>query len=294
MILLFLLMSFVCVWLWPSGRSLVLVGLLLPLPSRCLAQDPMQFAPFMRLNQQESTITNVLMWLKADAITGYTDGQSLSNWVDSGPYSMIVTQSISAQRPAYATSAIGANLLPSVRFNATNMTWLSLPQMFTNENAAEVFIMVKADVDPPIATQETNTGSWIFASTEPVSLSSVYAYTDGNIYETFCATARKTITLTQPRPSKAQWRCYNVSSTNDSWIARMDFSTIHSTAVNVFTNGVTVPFSRRALGISGTNVSSGTSERHRWRVSSREGGRRRRRRRQCHGFHDGSGGRGRI
>lgn len=62
------------------------------------------------------TITNGLtLWLKADAITGLTNGQSVAAWNDSSTNGNNVTQATAAQQPVYLTGV--QHGLPVVRFS---------------------------------------------------------------------------------------------------------------------------------------------------------------------------------
>jgi len=185
---------------------------------------------------------DMLMWLKADAITGYSDGQSLSNWVDSGPFSFATTNAGTTARPVYVAS--GLNGKPVVSFNATNSQFFDLPQMFTNETAAELFVVLKINNDPPTSTRY---GQWRFAGAGDVN---AYPFTDSVIYDGFCATLR--LATGNPGMSLTNWHLYNTSSTTASWISRTNGVQHFATAVNVFTNGVggTMGTARR-IGQSG-------------------------------------------
>ncbi len=62
-------------------------------------------------------------WFQADAISGLTDGSSISNWPDATGNDDNAIQGNSSQRPTFVTGAI--NGLPAVRFNSANQTYLS-------------------------------------------------------------------------------------------------------------------------------------------------------------------------
>lgn len=59
-----------------------------------------------------------LLWLRADQITGLTDGQDISTWTDVSGNGNTLSQPISSLTPEYQSSII--NGLPVVRFNKTN------------------------------------------------------------------------------------------------------------------------------------------------------------------------------
>jgi hypothetical protein len=64
-----------------------------------------------------------VVWFKADAITGVTNGGALAAWTDSTGNGYNATQGTLSQEPTYVTNAM--NSLPVVRFNTTNSTSLS-------------------------------------------------------------------------------------------------------------------------------------------------------------------------
>ena len=64
-----------------------------------------------------------LVWFKADAITGLTNGAKLGNWLDSSGNNNPATNTVAAQQPTYLGSAM--NGLPAVRFNAASSNWLA-------------------------------------------------------------------------------------------------------------------------------------------------------------------------
>lgn len=67
---------------------------------------------------QPDTISGLQLWLKADAITGLNDGDSVTTWTDSSGNSNDATQSTAANKPTYKTSII--NSKPVVRFDGSN------------------------------------------------------------------------------------------------------------------------------------------------------------------------------
>ena len=61
--------------------------------------------------------TNVL-WLKADAITGYNHGEAITTWDDASGNSNSASQSTVAYRPTYRTGEINGK--PVIRFDGIN------------------------------------------------------------------------------------------------------------------------------------------------------------------------------
>lgn len=204
-----------------------------------MAQQPS--APFLGVKPTSSALqpplTGMLLWLKADAITGKTNGEIFCVWNDSSGLGNNTTNKAltSATWPQYVTSQI--NGLPAVRFNATNNCRLDLPTMFAGtEVSAEVFLVLSVTNDPPTGSRS---GGWHFAGTGDFT---TYPFTDGVIYDEFSTTVRKTVG--NPTPSLTAWNVYNTTSTNGEWTARLNRTQLFTTASNTFTNG--------AAGISGT------------------------------------------
>ena len=65
-------------------------------------------------------------WFKADAISGVTNGGTLTTWTDASGNGYNATQGTPGQAPTYVIKAM--NGLPVVRFNTTNNTYLSFPR----------------------------------------------------------------------------------------------------------------------------------------------------------------------
>ncbi|XHL93920.1 MAG: DUF4347 domain-containing protein [Microcoleus anatoxicus] len=60
---------------------------------------------------------NLKLWLKADALTGFTNGASVGTWNDSSGNGIVLTQATGAAQPTYKTA--GFNSLPTLSFNGT-------------------------------------------------------------------------------------------------------------------------------------------------------------------------------
>jgi hypothetical protein len=160
-------------------------------------------------------------WFKADAIIGLSDGDPVSTWEDSGSGNRDGTAAGSA-RPTYKTGIL--NGLPIVRFDGlTNVLTLGDDSALT---AAEVFIVIKTDADPP--ADGAQSGIWEFGTTG--ALASHYTWTDGNIYEGFGTDTRKTVG--NPTPALTSWRTYSVYSAANDWQAFLDGLSIFSTGTN--------------------------------------------------------------
>jgi hypothetical protein len=63
-------------------------------------------------------VTGLRLWLKADAITGLSDGAAVATWSDSSGLSNDAANSAGASQPTYQTNEV--NGLPCVRFDGTD------------------------------------------------------------------------------------------------------------------------------------------------------------------------------
>ena len=64
------------------------------------------------------SISNLELWLKADAISGLNDGDGVTTWNDQSGNSRNFTQGTAANKPSYKTSIL--NGYPVVRFNGSS------------------------------------------------------------------------------------------------------------------------------------------------------------------------------
>lgn len=64
------------------------------------------------------TLSGLLVWLRADSITGLNDGDAVSTWQDDSGTNHSFTQSNSTQRPQYKTNLLETH--PAVRFDGVN------------------------------------------------------------------------------------------------------------------------------------------------------------------------------
>ncbi len=80
---------------------------------------------------EPDSIPGLALWLKADAITGVSDGQKISTWNDSSGNNRNFSQGTSSRQPTYETNEL--NGLPVIRFigssiqTMTNSTNFSAP-----------------------------------------------------------------------------------------------------------------------------------------------------------------------
>ena len=170
--------------------------------------------------------TNLRAWWKADAIIGLSDQDALTTWEDSHTNNIDLTQATTTAKPKYRTNVVNGK--PAVVFDPTVTGRFLAPTTacvgaFTE---GEIFAIVKITTEPPASA--TWTGLWQWGGTGermhfPWNGDSV-------IYDNFGSTFRKTVG--NPTPALTSWRLYNTSSKTSEWIARIDGTSIFSTASN--------------------------------------------------------------
>ena len=188
----------------------------------------------------ETPAPGLVLWLEADAIVGLSDTDPITTWpahIGSDPTAS------ATERPLYRTNQI--NGLPAVEFDGSNDRF-TVPDFFAGtETAAEMFIIVRIDNDPPGSVNQV--GMWHLAGGGVVN---AFPSTDSNVYDGFGSTARKTVG--NPTPSLTSWRLYNVSSAAGDWTVRLDGTQIFTTASNTFQGSVSGTMGiTRKLGQSG-------------------------------------------
>lgn len=87
-------------------------------------------------------IFGLQLWLKADAITGLSDGDALTTWADSSGNACNPTQADAALKPVYKTGIL--NSLPVVRFDADYLTIASSTATFKFLHTAQATIFAVA------------------------------------------------------------------------------------------------------------------------------------------------------
>ena len=144
-------------------------------------------------------------------------------WTDTSGAGNHATQGNAAERPALATGATPTGQT-AVRFDGDD-DFVSLPNFLTGDLAAEVFVVIRNDVDTPANSGQT--GLWDFGSD---GTNSHYPWTDGVIYDEFGTTSRKT-TLNRATPLN-QYNVYNVRSETNLWESRLNNGEIFTTNSN--------------------------------------------------------------
>ena len=91
--------------------------------------------------------TDMWGWWKADAITGYSDGDRLSTWVDSSPYGNHMTQAAAGSQPTYRTAQL--NGLPVVNFRDNPNVYFEVPWFYPTFTEGEIYFIIKSPYPPP-------------------------------------------------------------------------------------------------------------------------------------------------
>jgi len=110
-------------------------------------------------------LPGLLLWLKADAISGLTDGAALSTWTDSSGRGNNATQGTGGNQPLYKTSIVGS--LPGVLFDGSN-DFMATPNV--GIGTFSIFVVFKVSGTAGLfyehsANTNTNSGSYLYGTT---------------------------------------------------------------------------------------------------------------------------------
>lgn len=180
-----------------------------------------------------STISNLELWLKADAITGIADdGNITTNWPDSSGNARNATAVQGASDwPRYRSTA-GPNSMPAVKpyaaaGNIDNAGWFTLPSFASGFTAGHVFIVmqkiaktsvVASRAGPPIGDWGTSTDEYFVFST------------DSKIYDGTGSSVRKT--TVDPGDVTTNAFLYEVRTASGAWSNWKDGTSLFSTGTN--------------------------------------------------------------
>lgn len=166
---------------------------------------------------------DLFLWHRGDLVTASSG--AVSAWDDKSSNGRASTQITGADKPTEraAGHVRCINGLPVVEFDGVS-DYLAWANIFTALTAAEVFVVGRLDADPP------TTGSGGIWDLGTDVNSSAVPFTDGNIYDSFGSTVRKTVG--NPAPSLASPFIYNVTSTATEWTARLNGTQIFTTPTN--------------------------------------------------------------
>lgn len=189
-----------------------------------------------------SNVSGVMGHWDANAITA-SHSASLSIWEDISGNARHLTQSNAALQPIFQT-----NQLPTsgsaVRFYDQ---YFMVPDI-SGQSAYEVFILIRVDLDPPLAVQQS--GLWKFGPTGASNATQFPSQANGWIYDNFASTVQKPVGDVGTNMTK--WMVYNSFSKSGLWQARVDGALAYSTT----TNTVTMPTGGLTFGYE--NYNNGT------------------------------------
>lgn len=157
---------------------------------------------------------------------GLTDGQSVATANDTSGNGRNFTQGTAGNQP---TLRGGASLLNGhivVEHDGFD-DYLSGPDL-SALTSGHAFGVVKVDADPPAAAGVT--GLWRLTSATGINTATHFPWTDGSIYDGSMSTTRKV--PGNPAAALTSWRIYEVRSASGDWEAKLDGTSLLSTATN--------------------------------------------------------------
>lgn len=148
--------------------------------------------------------------LVASAVTPQADNSALA-------YTALTDQSGEANHPtsggALYRTASGPLGDPCVEFTALSSHSFALPDFMSGFTEGEFFAFIKCKQDP--STNDNNSGPILRAGDNGSGFANAYPYTDGDIFDDFGSTVRKSVG--DPSTSMAVWHLLNVSSQSGEW-----------------------------------------------------------------------------
>jgi hypothetical protein len=173
-----------------------------------------------------SDVSDLLRWWDATAAAGLSDGDRVNQIDDlSGTAEHLVSDLGGNTRPTWHTGQI--NGLPALRFLHTEKRMLNFANLGAL-TAAEIFVVGKIDADPP--PSDASSGFWYIQTPTDAGADTHYPFTDGNIYDAFGSTVRKS--TGNPSQDLTAWHLYNVRSAAGDWSSHHNGVEHYSTATN--------------------------------------------------------------
>jgi hypothetical protein len=140
---------------------------------------------------------------------------------------------------------------PSIQFVAGSTQDLDFPDIFDALTEGEMMMVVKYAADPSVAP------AYGFIYMGRADHNTHYPFTDGNVYDGYGATIRKS--TGNPSQNLAAWHVYNPYSAASDWALRINNSVHYSTATNTVAFPDGAPFLGaigRSFSPDGTNYAS--------------------------------------
>lgn len=164
-------------------------------------------------------VGGLVLWLSAEAETGYSDNDTISTWND---LSGLNNDGTTAGAPKWR-SATGPGSGPCVEFvGAANS--LTLPNLMNGETEGEIFATVRSTAGG------AEHGFWKFGT---AGTNNHYPFADNLVYEDFGSTARKdSINVGSGASQITSWHRLNIWSAASDWSMQINESTVRSTTSN--------------------------------------------------------------
>jgi hypothetical protein len=162
-----------------------------------------------------TTFTNVgtlpegalALWLKANALSGFTNGQPVTDWPDLSGLHNDALQANALNQALFTTNALNGE--PAILFNGSN-SYFTLPNFGSNFTEAEMIIVVESSSNAPGMTF----GSWKFGTSTNTN---AYPSSAGEIVEDFGSDTGFEVIPTQ---NLRQYNIYDVAADGEvtAWL----------------------------------------------------------------------------
>jgi hypothetical protein len=179
---------------------------------------------YARDTDYESTpglVPGLRLWLQGDTIP-VSDGARVATWGDDSGRGNGGTQAALESQPKKVDDVLNGHAV--VQFDGIK-DFFTLPNFLTGLTSGEVFVVLKAKLDPPASSDSS--GFWDLGSSAG---SSHYPFTSGSVYDEFGTSAIKI--SSDPAFSLAAWHVYNARSAPSAWSNHVDGVQLFSTADN--------------------------------------------------------------
>lgn len=208
--------------------------------------NPYAFATGGGGGPQPDDLSNLELWLKADGITGLSDGDQITtNWPDSSGNGRNATAVQGATDWPIWQQTAGPNSTARVKSYAAagaidNAGWFTLPNFMTGFTAGDVFVVfqkitkfsaVNSRCGPPI-------GDWGSTADD------YFCFNDSKIYDGTGSSARKT--TVDPGDITTNAHVYEVRTASGAWSNLLDGVSLFSTGTNTVGFGTTPKLMRSA------------------------------------------------
>jgi hypothetical protein len=171
----------------------------------------------------EMPLGDLRLWLKADSILWNSSGGLVRTWFDQTTNHNDANQTTTASQPQWLDRVL--NNRPILRFDGVSDNF-TLPNLLSGTTQAEVFVVLKAAVDLPVASHQL----WVLGGVS--SGNAAYPNSAGNIVEEFGTTSAQTVG--NPAQPLDQYHLYNVAGQAGSWAARINGVLQFSASANTY------------------------------------------------------------